>query len=290
MDVTYHKVYLYDHVWQLLALGDQLCPCRDNGPMNNITPLRAHKGVDNRLIFRVLGPDRTPVDIACNYQVYARIIDPENRTVAFEKLCRLGPATGLITLELDSGDIVDLHAGTYEIALIRTQEFVDQIPGYYIEKPLYSDLNDNVGMQLVITEQAFKAPTEGVVLYPEDWTSDLIIPNFTYPQPCFYTPRIAGARVMNHKESVQSFSTYTINATGILQIWGTLEETPDPYLNEARWFKIYPSTMSQDIEFVGYTGTQAWAFQANVMWLKFRWIPSTQVLDHGVLKKLIVRA
>lgn len=290
MDVTFHKVYLYDHVWQLLAIGDQLCPCKDNGPMNNITPLKCHKGIDNKLIFRVLGPDRTPLNIACDYQVYARIIDPENRTVAFEKLCRLGPAVGLITLELDSGDIVDLRAGTYEIVLIRTQEFVDQIPGYYIEKPLYSDLNDNVGMQLVITEQAFKTPPPGITLYPEDWTPDLIIPNFSYPQPCFYTPRIPGARVMNHKESVQSFSTYTVNATGTLQIWGTLEETPDPYLNEARWFRIYPSSMSVDIEFIGYTGTQAWTFQANVMWLKFRWIPSTAVLDPGILKKLIVRA
>ena len=289
MDVTFHKMYLYDHVWQLLAVGDTFCTCKDNGPMNNNIPLKAHKGIDNKLIFRVLGPDRVPFDIACDQQVYARIIDPDNRTVVLEKLCRLGPAKGIITLELDGGDIALIHAGLYEMVLIRTQEFVSNIPGYYIEKPLYSDMNDNVAMEIEITEQAFKSPLPSITILPENWTPDIIIGTMTAPAPCFYTSRIPGGRVLNHIESVQSFSTYTRNATGILEIWGTLEESPDPYLNHARWFKIYPSSMSQDIEFIGYTGTQAWTFQANCMWLKFRYFPSTVVLDPGVLEKLIVR-
>lgn len=288
-DVSFHKMYLYDHVWQLLAVGDTFCSCKDNGPMSNLQPLRAHKGLDNKLIFRVLSPDRAPVDIAFNQQVYGRIIDPENRTVVLEKLCRLGPAKGIITLELDSGDITDIHAGLYEIVLIRTEEFVENIPGYYIEKPLYSDMNDNVAMQIEITEQAFKAPLDSITILPENWTPDILVSTFGAPAPCFYTSRIPGARVLNHKESVHSFSTYTLNATGILELWGTLEETPDPYLNDARWFKIYPSSMSMDIEYVGYTGTQAWTFQANCLWLKFRWFPSQQVLNPGILQKLIVR-
>ena len=289
MDVTYHKLYLYDHVWELLAVGDQLCPCKDNGPMNNTTPLKAHKGIDNRLIFRVLNPDRSPLNISCNYQVYARIIDPENRTIAFEKLCKLGPAIGLVSLELDAGDIVDLHAGTYNIVLIRTQEFVQNYPGYYIEKPLYIDMNDNVAMELNITEQALKVPLPSITILPKDWIKDILVPTMGPPAPCFYTSRIPGARVLNHKESVHTFSTFTKNATGILEIWGTLEETPDPYLNSARWFKIWPSTMSENIEFIGYTGTQAWTFSANFMWLKFRYFPSQQVLNPGILEKLIVR-
>lgn len=108
-------------------------------------------------------------------------------------------------------------------------------------------------------------------------------------RPCFYTSRIPGGRVLNHKESVQSFSTYTENFTGILEIWGTLEETPDVYLNDTRWFKISPSGTTDHVEFVGYTGTQAWTFSANFMWLKFRYFPSTAVLDPGKLSKLIVR-
>jgi hypothetical protein len=288
MDKTFHKMYLYDHVRQLLAVGDSFCNFKDNGPMNN-TPAKVHKGIDNKLLFRVLNPDRSPFDIACTQQVYARIIDPDNRMVMLEKLCRLGPAKGLITLELDAGDLVLVHAGLYTMVLIRTEDFVTGVPGEYIERPLFSDINDNIAMEIEVTEQAFKAPLPSVTYLPEDWTPDIYLPVFGPPTPSLYTGRIPGARVLNHNDSVHSFSTYTERFTGVLEIWGTLDETPNPYLNVERWFKIYPSSMSQDIEFENYTGTQAWTFQANFMWLKFRLFPSQQVLNPGIMKKLIVR-
>lgn len=288
MDITFHKMYLYDHVRQLLAVGDTLCPCKDTGPMNK-NPIKAHKGIDNKIVFRVLAPDRIPYDIACGQQVYARILDPDNRTVALEKLCRLGPAKGLITLELDGGDIAELSAGLYTMVLIRTEEFISNVPGYYVEKPLYSDMDDNVSMEIEITEQAFKAPLPSITYEPKDWTPDVSMPSMGPIVSSFYTGRIPGSRVLNHINSVHTFSTYTENFTGVLEIWGSLEETPDPYLSEARWFKIYPSTLSQDIVYTGYTGTQAWTFSANFLWLKFRYIPSTEVLDPGIFAKLIVR-
>lgn len=289
MDINFHKIYLYDHVRQLLVLGDTFCPCKDTGPMNK-NPIKAHKGIDNKIVFRTLGPDRVPYDIPGNQQVYARIIDPNNRRVVLEKLCRLGPAKGIVTAELDSGDLALIAAGKYEMVLIRTEQFVANVADYYIEKPMYSDMNDNVSMEIDITEQAFKSPLPSIIIEPEDWISDILAPVSGAPRPCFYTSRLPGARVLNHIDSVHSFSTYTENFTGVLEIWGTLEESPDPYLNDSRWFKIYPSTMSQDIEFIGYTGTQAWTFSANFMWLKFRYFPSTAVLDPGLMKKLIVRA
>lgn len=288
MDVSFHKVYMYDHVRQLLVVGDSFCPCKDNGPMNK-NPIKAHKGIDNKIIFRALGPDRVPYDVSCNEQVYARIIDPDNRKVVLEKLCRLGPAKGVITLELDSGDVALIAPGLYTMVLIRTEDFIVGVNDYYIEKPMYSDMNNNVEMEIEITEQAFKAPLPSIIFEPKDWTPDLTIPSVGPITPSFYTGRIPGARVLNHINSVHSFSTYTENFTGILEIWGSLEETPDPYQNVARWFKIYPTSMSQDIEFIGYTGTQAWTFSANFLWLKFRYIPSTQVLDPGIMRKLIVR-
>lgn len=299
MDVNFHKVYLYENVRQLLAIGDTFCPCKDNGPMNK-TPIKIHKGIDNKTIFRALGPDRVPFDVSCGQQVYARIMDPDNKKVVIERLCRLGPAKGIITLELDSGDLAEVHAGLYNMVLIRTEPFIaagcaggtglhSEAIDYYVEKPLYSDMNNNVGMQVEITEQAFKAPMKSIEISLKDWTPDLTIPQVGPITPSFYTSRIPGGRVLNHVNSVHSFSTYTKNFTGILQIWGSLEETPDPYLSSSRWFKIFPTTMSQDIEFIGYTGTQAWTFSANFMWLKFRMIPSTTVSETGTIEKLIVR-
>jgi hypothetical protein len=288
MDSTFNKVYLYDNIRQLLAIGDTFCNCRDNGPMNNRT-MKIHKGVDNKLYFRVLGPDRVPIDVSCNQQVYARLIDPDNRKVVLETLCTLGPAKGLVTVSIDSGDIAFLHAGLYNMVLIRTQDFISNVPDYYIERPLFSDYDDNIVLKVEVTEQAFKAPLPSYTILEKDWTPDMMIPVMGPPIKCFYTERIPAGRVQNHIDSVHSFSVYTEKAIGTLEIFGTLEETPDPYLNPTRWFKIYPSSMSNDIEYRNYTGTQAWTFSANFLWLKFRWIPSQQVLDPGKLKKLIVR-
>lgn len=288
MDVTFHKLYLYDHVRELLMVGDTFCPCKDNGPMHK-NPIKAHKGIDNKIIFRALGPDKSPANVNCDQQVYARIVDPTNRKIVLEKLCRLGPAKGLITLMLDAGDIIDVHAGLYEMVLIRTESFVAGVNDYLVQKPLFSDMYNNISMEIEITEQAFKAPLEPFVLTPPDWTPDILVPTFGPPTPCFYSPRIPGARVENHKDAVHTFSTYTENFTGVLEIWGSLEETPDPYLDHSRWFKIFPSTMSTDIEFIAYTGTQAWTFSADFMWLKFRYFPSQEVLDPGVMRKLLVR-
>lgn len=288
MDVSFHKVYMYDHVRQLLVVGDTFCPCKDNGPMNK-NPIKAHKGIDNKIVFRALGPDRVPYDVACNEQVYARIMDPDNRKVVLEKLCRLGPAKGVITLELDAGDVALIAPGLYTMVLIRTEDFIVSTPDYYIEKPMYSDMNNNVEMEIEITEQAFKAPLPSITYELSDWTPDLNIPVMGPIVRSFYTGRIPGGRVQNHINSVHSFSTYTKNFTGVLQIWGSLEETPDAYQSASRWFKIYPTSMSNDIEYFNFSGTQAWTFSANCLWLKFRYIPTTDVLDPGEMLKLIVR-
>ena len=287
-DITFNKLYLYDHVRQLLLVNDVFCPMKDNAPMSK-KPILAHKGLDNRIIFRALGPDRVPAEISCNQEVYARVVDTSNRMVVLEKLCRIGPAKGLITLELTSADIENIHIGLYNMVLIRTEDFVVGVPNYYVEKPLYTDMNDNVSMELEITEQAFSAPRPSYVYEPADWTTDLNIPTFGPITPSFYTSNIPGGRVLNKIDSVHSFSTYTQNFTGNLEIWGTLEEAPNPYISQSRWFKIFPTSAQQDIEFVGHTGTEAWSFRANFMYLKFRYIPSTAVLDAGVLAKLIVR-
>lgn len=291
MQSAVHNLYKYDHVYQLMfSSNGYLCLCRDNAPLNPQSP-KIHKGIDNELIFRVLDPDRNPVNI-CNYQVYGRIIDPNNNTIVLEKLARLGTAKGTIFLELDAGDITNIHAGAYNFVLIATQPFVlgQDIVGAYVEKPLFVDFDNNVQMTLLVTEQALKDPTPSVVINECDWTGDSFFPTGAPPSFGFYSKAIAGARVLNHKSSVHTFSTYTENFTGVLQIFGTLDESPNPYLDDSRWFKIYPSTMSEDIKYDNYSGTTAYTFQCNVLYLKLRFFPSTAVANPGRMVKVIFRA
>jgi hypothetical protein len=291
MDISVHKLFKYDHVHQLLFVGDNyLCFCKDNAPMNQ-QPIKAHKGIDNRLIFRVLDPDRNPVNM-CGFEIYGRLTDPNNNTIVFEKLAKQGTATGMIFWELDAGDLIDIPAGPYDFVLLATQPFVvgQNAIGSYIEQPLFVNFNDDVRMTLLITEQALKEPVPSVIIHEDEWTGDSFFPTGAPPSFGFYSKAIAGARVLNHKSSVHTFSTYTQNFTGVLEIFATLDETPSPYLDSTRWFKIYPSSMAQDIEYMGYSGTQAWTFQANFMWLKFRYFPSTSIADPGRMVKIIVRA
>ena len=151
MEVSVHKLYRYDHIYQLLFTDNSyLCLCRDNAPMNQ-QPCKVHKGIDNRLIFRVLDPDRNPVNM-CSYQIYGRLTDPNNNTIVLEKLARLGTAKGMIFLELDAGDLTDIHAGMYNFVLIATQPFVvgqNEI-GSYIEQPMFVNFNDDVQMTLLV--------------------------------------------------------------------------------------------------------------------------------------------
>jgi len=291
MNSSYIDLYAYDHVYQLLFTdGSPLCNNFSDNPPMNLRPLKAHRGLNNRLIFRVLDPNRSPVNL-CNYQVYARVIDPDNNTIVLEKLARQGTSIGTIFLELDSGDIVDLHAGMYNMVLVATQPFVlgQNAIGSYVDKPLFTDFTNDVQMTLEITDQAFIAPIPSVEIYESLWTGDSFYPTGAPPSYGFYSSAIAGSRVMNHKNSVHSFSTYTQNFTGVLEIFGTLDETPDPYLDSTRWFKIYPSSMSKEIEYFNYTGTVAYTFSANVMWIKFRYFPSTAVANPGRMVKLVAR-
>jgi hypothetical protein len=287
--VSYHPVYAYDNVHQLLFTGGNLCYCKDGGILN-YNNLKLHKGVDNELIFRVLDPNRTPVDMSCDYQIYGRIIDTDTGVIVLEKLCRLGPAKGIIKFIVDAGDFESVPSGMYSMVLIASKPFVTGSLDQFTDHALYSDMNNNVAMDLEITEQAFRGPLPEIVYTPSDWTGDIIVPVNGPPVPGFYTGRIPGARVQNHRSSVHTFSTYTTAFTGTLYIWGTLSESPDPYLSKNRWFKIYPSASAQDIQYTKYTGTQAWSFTADVMWLQFGYVPSLSTKTPGTLNKLIIRA
>lgn len=289
MDISFNKVYLYENIRPLLLLGDTFCLCKDNGPMHKHR-LKAHKGIDNKLVFRALGPDRAPVDVSCGYQVFARLIDPATKLVVLETLARTGPGRGIITVLLDSSEIAPLHAGIYHFVLIQAQNFVANVEDYYIEKPLFVDFDDNIAMEIELTEQAYKGPKPSIILEPKDWTPDLLDnPAYGARRTCYYSKSIPGGRVNNAIDAVHTFSVNTERFTGIIEVFGSLEESPGPYLNDRTWFKIYPTTMSKDIEFYDYTGTQAWTFSANFMWLKFRYIPSVEVTDPGKVNRLIVR-
>lgn len=289
MEVSLRKLYLYDFVREVHVLDDGMCYSKIGiGTMNHNQPMKAHKGLDNKLVFRVFGPDRIPFDVAAKNKVYARITHTETNVTILEKICKLGPAKGIITLELDGGDIEDAVPGIYHISLIRTSDFVYGSSESVIEKPIYTDMENNVVLELQITDQAYKQPARDIVITKDDWTPDST-PGLYYQQdPCYYSKRIPGARVLNHKESIHSLATTACNFTGVLEIWGTLEEDPDPNVSD-RWFKINPEEGHDALCFNNHTGTDAWSFVGNFMWMKLKLIPAKSHFNAGEMVKVSIR-
>jgi len=62
--------------------------------------------------------------------------------------------------------------GMYNMVMIATQPFVlgQNLIGSYVDKPLFTDFNNDVQMTIEITEQAFVAPIPSVEIYEDMWT------------------------------------------------------------------------------------------------------------------------
>jgi hypothetical protein len=299
-----NNLYLYDRVTQLLINENNFCYCKGNAPMN-LRPLKIHKGLDNTLNFRALDPDRNPVKLV-DRQIYARIIDPQNSTIVLEKLCRLGTATGMIFLDLYEGDINDLHSGLYNMCLISTRNFVPNTVGEVMSSAIFTDTDSNVNMTLEISEQAFIAPlptysiTNGTGQQPPyelGWTEFLLAWQGNMMTEAFYSGAIPGSRVKNHKDGLHTISIESNGFTGTIEIYGSLDPTPTPAIYPlSSLFRIWPSTLADHIDLNSFIGTEAYSFQANIMWLKIVCKPAptdltvTPVQELQKLTKILVRS
>lgn len=289
MSSTYHKLFLYDHVHHLMLSDDRfLAVDKENSPMNNY-PIKVHKGVDNRIPFRVLSPDRHPVNIK-KYAAYARIISAETHEFIFEKECVIGTATGMLFLELNEGDLANVSPGRYYLAILGQKDFVPQTVGEVTSTPFYTDFDSNIVATLEVTQQAEKTPYPSFEIGENDWSANSLLLNGRGPIATeYYSSAIPGGRVRNHIFGTHTFSFWAESFTGILEVLGTLDLSPNPDPNFG-WFRVAITSGSDRLEFINYTGTEAWSFQANFMWLKFRYTPSLKVLEPGVVKKILVRS
>lgn len=292
MEVTYNKLFLYDDVRRLLMDVDgTLCNITDNAPMNKKT-MKVHKGIDNKLSFRVFDPDRKPVNV-CKYNIFARIFNIENRELVLEKQCTTNSATGMIFLSLDEGDLANVSVGTYDIVLVGQEDFVYDVVGEKTTIPFYVDYDRNISTQLIVTGQAERVPVPSIIIDEDNgWTETQVLLDGKGPMVSqFHSEIIPGARVRNHINGVHSFSVYTDEEnkfTGTLEVLGTLDLSPksDPNVG---WFRISVVTGSDVLEFIDFFGTEAFTFTTNVMYLKFRYTPSHEISNPGKIKKIIVR-
>jgi hypothetical protein len=301
MEISLHDLYLYDDIRRLLLVNDQFtCSSTDNAPMNK-RPLKLHKGLDNTLRFRVFNPDRQPTNV-CQYKIYGRLFNTENREMVLEKLCRTTTAKGMVFLDIDEGDIANIAVGLYDLVIVGQQPLVaQQVVGEKVTTPFYTDTVNNIVATVLITGQAERVPIRSHVVTEDDWTPTSMLDNTTgRVVRQFYSSSIPGNRVQNHINGTHSFSVYTDEenkCTGYLTVLGTLDLNPTEDPHSTHWFKLQMVTGADELEFVQFFGTEAYSFSANVMFLKFLYTPAIEfntggamAYNQGFLKKIILRS
>lgn len=291
MDVSVNKLYLYDNILRLLLVRDDLCFCTDNGPMNK-RMLKVHKGLDNKLVFRVFDPNRQPVDV-CMYSIYARIMSREtedDRELILEKRCYTNSAKGMVFLDLNEGDIANISEGIYNLVIVGQEQFVLNTPDEVVVTPFYNDFSQNVSFDLEVTGQAQKDPVKSAIILKDDWIQTQTYDPLIGIVSQYYSSAFKGARVRNHLNGVHSFSIYSskCNAfSGKLEVLGTLDLTPNPDPNSG-WFNIHVMQNSDHLKFINFYGTDGFTFTTNCMWIKFRVTPNKDC--SGLPEKILFRS
>jgi hypothetical protein len=298
MEISLHDLYLYDDVRRLLLVNDQItCLATDNAPMNK-RPLKIHKGLDNTLRFRVFNPDRQPTNV-CQYEIFGRLFNTENRELVLEKPCRTSTAKGMVFLDLDEGDIANIAVGMYDLVIVGQQPLVaQQKVGEKVTTPFYTDTSNNIVATVLITGQAERVPIQSSVVNEDDWTHTRIVGPKGNLIPQFYSSSFPGNRAQNHINGTHSFSIYTDEehkCSGFLTLLGTLDLNPVEDPHSTHWFKMQVMPGADSLELINFFGTEAFSFSANVMFFKFLYTPAASTIpgeqfDTGYLKKIILRS
>jgi len=302
MEISLHDLYLYDDIRRLLLVNDQItCLATDNAPMNK-RHLKAHKGLDNVLMFRVFTPDRQPANV-CQYQIFGRLFNTENRELVLEKPCRTNTAKGMVFLDLNEGDLANIAIGAYDLVIVGQKPLVaQQVVGEKTTTPFYTDTSNNIVATLLVTGQAERVPIPSWIITEDDWTPTRVLDNATGRLvQQFYSSSLPGNRVQNHINGTHSFSVYTDEehkCSGFLTVLGTLDLNPSEDPHSTHWFNLQMIPGADELEFVNFFGTEAYSFSANVMFLKFLYTPAidTTYLGNGLqynpgfLKKIILRS
>lgn len=289
MDKSITSLYLYDDVRRLMMRTDpSIYDNRmDNAPMHK-RPMKVHKGVDNTLTFRVFQPDRKPVPL-CNKKLYGRVMDRETREIVLEKMVWHGEQTGFIQIKLNPHDLSNVPTGTYDLVIMQESQFVHGVGGDPTYDALFTDFESNVAIEILVTEQAQVSPVPSKVIevpkMPERRHYNNIDGRY---ESAFYSDAVEGSRLKNHGNGLVTFSTTTQGFTGTLQVYGTLDHTPNADIDKG-WFQV---DLEDDVKFmtyIDYYGTRYFNLNGNYMWLKFVVIPKDDS-DINKFSTILVRS
>lgn len=251
--------------------------------MNRQQNIKLHKGVDNQIKFRVMNLDRKPVSVD-HLSLRARLVNIETGERVLDRYANLTSVKGYAHLPIFEGDLINIPAGFYHLVITGEEAFVPQLEiGENMQTPFFVDGAQNIIAKVEVVGAADMTPWPSTVLTKDSWT-----PKYAEGEPLrYFSSAIPAARIKNHLNGIHTFAAYTTGFTGTLQVLATLELQPPDDLND--YFPVDLTTGTNLVTFNNYTGTAAYSFEANFMWLRFVYVQNASIEDNGTLDKVVLR-
>lgn len=257
------KLYWYEDIIELVVTTDLPGIYQDNRPMNH-RKIKAHKGLTNEIVFHVRDRDRKLQDMATD-TLRAYIINPETRRRVLTKELEVLADIGKVKLRIDAGDIETLKSGMYTIYIVRGSD-------NNIDRPLYTDQDNNVRFEIEITDQ--------VGVDPIDTQIETELLQTASSPDIFVSNAMLGNLERNFSNAQHTLALYLNEYTGNLTIQGScLESVPATDHNSTDWFSM------ETIEVTDATVTVIpRTFIVNANWIRVVSTPIT-----GSLEKIVLR-
>ena len=259
------KLYLYDTTIDLVVSANSIYV--DNKPMNNRI-LSAHKGVNNEIYFNIRDRDRKLQNVFSDVlRVY--LIEPDTKRRILTKTLENTSDVGIVKLVLTDGDLVNVDPGLYQIHITRsTQENIDL--------PVYVDQNNNVRLDIRITDQSSVEPvaTQQETVFTQ--TANTMLGDSAN---IFVSSALYGNLEKNFVDSQHTIGIYTTSYTGNITIQGScIIGVPDIDDMSKDWFNIATVSLTDSTTITHRT------FKVNANWIRIVHTP-----DSGTVDKLVLR-
>lgn len=219
------------------------------------------KGVDIEIEFSIKDENGQAVKLFSKLVTAILVKSVEGDELLIKPLMISDPENGLATLFIKSNEIINLDEGYYELVLIINNENDNIVPVYK-----KSSLNTNYTIEIlenyistvpnIITADNFVDINGNGILYSEEF-------------------KASGQTQTSYGNMTVSISA--TNFTGNFGIEASLAIEPTGH----DWFPISITNVSNNQNYVDFTGTDAFTFEGMFQWVRFNY-----KLDNGIIDNI----
>ena len=269
MNINDNKLYLYQDNIDVVITTTAMYV--DNLPMNQ-RKLIAHKGLTNEIYITVRDRDRKPQNVYAQ-TLRAYIINPTTKQRILSKVLENTTELGIVKLILDDGDLVNLQPGLYHAYITRSDS-------EHQDKPVYSNHNNNIRLNLEITDQTGTTPIE-----TQEETTLLDVTNLDglngSDANTFVTGAFRGNLNRNFQNAQHTVAFYPDNFSGQVVVQAScVSSTPQTeYYSGSDWFDVATIDVDEASNSIQYTN-----FVCNCNWVRLAVLPTTGTIERVLLR------